>query len=77
MEFYRDFLKVRLRRKPYEGTLVTKLSAVGLEPWDFANIRHPILNGILGSGEETAKWIMTDIGLNAETMEYMIGFVES
>ncbi len=76
-EFYRDFLKVRLRRKHYEGTLVTKLSAVGFEPWDFANIRHPILNGILGTGEENTKWIVTDIGLNAETMEYMIGFVES
>ena len=76
-EFYRDFLKVRLRRKHYEGTLVTKLSAVGFEPWDFANVRHPILNGILGNGEENTKWIITDIGLSAETMEYMIGFVES
>ncbi len=76
-EFYRDFLKGRLRRKHYEGTLITKLSAVGFESWDFANIRHPILNGILGASEETTKWIVTDVGLNAETMEYMIGFVES
>ena len=76
-EFYRDFLKVRLRRKHYEGTLISKLSAVGFEPWDFANIRHPILNGILGNGEENTKWIITDIGLSAETMEYTIGFVES
>lgn len=77
VEFYRDFLKVRLRRKKYEGTLVTLLSAVGFEPWDFVNIRHPILNGIFGSNEETTKWIVTDIGLNAETMEYEIGVVES
>ncbi len=60
-EFHRDFLIARLFKKFYHGIIngpTANLSPIGVEGWDFVNLRHPVLNGILGSGEETQKWLL-------------------
>lgn len=61
VEFHRDFILDRSFKKFYHSPLKgmdADLSGMGVEGWDFINVRHPVLNGILESGEETQKWLL-------------------
>ncbi|KKK88951.1 hypothetical protein LCGC14_2738000, partial [marine sediment metagenome] len=59
-EFHRDFLLSRLFKNFYTPEIPvvgTGLSSIGAEPWDFINVRHPVVDGIFGAAEETKKWL--------------------
>jgi len=66
----------RLSRKYWECKFKTWLNSIQIEVWDFINVRHPILNGLLGATELTQKWLVTDITYDFTRDEVEITAVE-
>lgn len=74
-ELYRDFLLDRLSRGHYAllvPLIKANMSAIGFEPWDFCNVRHRVMNGILGSAEKTTKYCINAILLNTASLSYIL-----
>ena len=42
--------------RPYICTFPTGINGIDLEPADFINIRHPLLEGVFGSSMVSKKW---------------------
>jgi len=67
----------RLSRKYWECKFKTWLNGCGVELWDFINVRHPVINGLLGSATElTQKWLVVDIQYDLKRDEIEITAVE-
>jgi len=67
-QLYLDFLSKssdnsgRMSRKYWVCKFKTWLNATNVELWDIINVRHPVINGLLGSATElTQKWLVIDI----------------
>ncbi len=75
VEFHRDFYLARSFKKFWY--LIVKgmdanLSGLGVEEWDFINARHPLLNGIFGTGEETQKHLLLKEKLSLKDLSILV-----